>query len=75
MAETPEAAGARGLGRVVRARRRPYTFLLNGELVERARREVDEGDVVRSIEAALSAAIDYERWLRELRQGQRDVLS
>lgn len=64
-----------GPRRAAEARRRAYTFLLNHELVERARKEVAERDVVRSIEAALTAAIDYQRWLREVRSGHRDVLS
>ena len=55
--------------------RRPYTFVLDETLVERARREVAENDVVRSIEAALAAAIDYQMWVREVSSGQRDVLS
>jgi hypothetical protein len=55
--------------------RRPYTFLLDATLVERARREVGETDVVRSIEAALAAAIDYQLWVREVAAGERDVLS
>lgn len=55
--------------------RRAYTFLLDPSLVERARREVGENDVVRSIEAALAAAIDYHMWVREVAAGQRDVLS
>lgn len=54
--------------------RRPYTFVLDHELVERARREVSEGEVVRSIEAALAAAIDYQMWVREVSAGERDVL-
>ena len=37
--------------------------------------ELGELDVVRSIEAALAAAIDYRSWIREVRAGQRDVLS
>jgi hypothetical protein len=52
--------------------RGPYTFYLDGALVERARREVGEGDVVRSIEAALAAAVDYQLWIREVSAGQRD---
>ena len=55
--------------------RRAYTFRLDPELVERARREVGESDVVRSIEAALAAAIDYHMWVREVAAGRRDVLS
>jgi len=46
--------------------RRPYTFLLDPVLVEQARQEVGELDVVRSIEAALVAAIDYQVWVREV---------
>ena len=55
--------------------RRAYTFRLDPELVERARREVGEPDVVRSIEAALAAAIDSHMWVREVAAGRRDVLS
>ncbi|HSH45268.1 MAG TPA: hypothetical protein VK966_05405 [Longimicrobiales bacterium] len=55
--------------------RMPYTFVLDPELVERARQEVGESDVVRSIEAALAAAIDYRCWVREVREGKRDALS
>lgn len=54
--------------------RRPHTFVLDRTLVERARREVGEGDVVRSIEAALAAAIDYRCWVTEVREGRRSVL-
>ena len=54
--------------------RRPHTFILDQTLVERARREVGETDMVRSIEAALAAAIDYRSWVREVREGRRDVL-
>ncbi len=70
-----------GASRVVRSRpgrgvdRRPFTFLLDPELVERARREVGERDMVRSIEAALTAAIDYQLWVREVARGERDALS
>jgi hypothetical protein len=52
-----------------------YTFNLDADLVERARREVGEPDVVRSIEAALAAALDYQLWMREVRAGRRDVLA
>lgn len=55
--------------------RRPFTFVLDEQLVERARREVGEGDVVRSIEAALAAALDYQLWVREVTAGERSVLS
>lgn len=55
--------------------RRPFTFVLDEELVERARREVGEGDVVRSIEAALAAALDYQLWVREVSAGERSILS
>ena len=57
------------------ATRKPYSFFLDVDLVERARQEVGEPDVVRSIEAALAAAIDYKLWVREVSTGQRDVLS
>ena len=59
----------------VDAARRPFTFLLDETLVRRARTEVGESDVVRSIEAALAAAIDYQMWVREVTAGERDVLS
>jgi hypothetical protein len=55
--------------------RGPYTFYLDAALVDRARREVGEPDVVRSIEAALAAAVDYRMWVREVADGRRDVLS
>lgn len=57
------------------AERQPHTFVLDQDLVRRARREVGEMDVVRSIEAALAAAIDYNSWVREVREGRRDALS
>ena len=57
------------------AARKPYSFFLDADLVERAREEVGEPDVVRSIEAALAAAIDYKLWIREVTSGQRDVRS
>ncbi|MEJ2214992.1 MAG: hypothetical protein P8099_00115 [Gemmatimonadota bacterium] len=55
--------------------RQPHTFVLDVDLVERARREVGERDLVRSIEGALAAAIDYQLWVREVSAGQRDALS
>jgi hypothetical protein len=55
--------------------RRPYSFFLDPDLVERARQEVGESDVVRSIEAALAAAIDYKAWLHQMERGDRDVLA
>lgn len=58
----------------VAERRRPHTFVLDQTLVERARQEVGERDVVRSIEAALAAAIDYRCWVNEVREGRRTVL-
>ena len=54
--------------------RRPFTFVLDGDLVEKARSEVGESDVVRSIEAALAAALDYNMWVREVASGDRDAL-
>jgi hypothetical protein len=58
-----------------RIARQPHTFILDRELVEKARREVGEPDMVRSIEAALAAAIDYNCWVREVREGRRDAFS
>lgn len=55
--------------------RSPYTFHLDRTLVERARREVGEQDVIRSIEAALAAAVDYQAWVREVSEGRRDRLA
>lgn len=54
--------------------REPCTFVLDPVLVERVRREVGEPDVVRSIEAALAAALDYQLWVREVGSGRRDPL-
>jgi hypothetical protein len=72
MSEPHPAAAAR---RLREATRKPYSFFLDADLVERAREEVGEPDVVRSIEAALAAAIDYKVWVREVSAGRRDVLS
>jgi hypothetical protein len=55
--------------------KQPYTFYLDAGLVDRAREQIGEGDVVRSIEAALAAALDYQMWVREVAAGERDVLS
>ena len=49
--------------------RRPFTFVLDGQLVEKVRHEVGESDMVRSIEAALAAALDYNMWVREVANG------
>lgn len=49
--------------------RRPFTFILDGQLVEKVRTEVGESDMVRSIEAALAAALDYNMWVREVANG------
>jgi hypothetical protein len=54
--------------------RLPYSFYLDPDLDERARLEVGETDVIRSIEAALAAVIDYKAWQEQVRAG-RDVLS
>jgi len=70
-----ENGAVQGTRRMRETARRPYSFMLDGELVERARQEVGETDVIRSIEAALAAAIDYKVWVREIATGQRDVLS
>ena len=56
------------------AGRRAYTFYLDPVLVDRAREEVSEPDVVRSIEAALAAAIDYQLWIREVATTDRGPL-
>ena len=53
--------------------RRPFTFVLDGDLVEKARHEVGESDMVRSIEAALAAALDYNMWVREVANGADPV--
>ena len=55
------------------AGRRPFTFILDQDLVEKARHEVGETDVVRSIEAALVAALDYNLWVREVAGGERSA--
>ncbi len=68
---TPDHYGRRRLPSV----RGPYTFHLDTALVERARREVGEGNVIRSIEAALAAAVDYQLWIREISSGHRDPTS
>jgi len=52
------------------AGRRPFTFILDRDLVEKARTQVGETDVVRSIEAALVAALDYNLWVREVASGK-----
>ena len=58
-----------------RVQRRAYTFYLDPSLVARARTEIEERDVVRSIEAALAAALDYQLWVREVAEGQREELN
>ena len=58
-----------------RIERRAYTFHLDPALVARARTEIEEGDVVRSIEAALAAALDYQLWVREVAAGERATLN
>jgi len=63
-----------GSRRLKEANRRPYSFVLDALLVERARQEVGETDVIRSIEAALAAAIDYKIWQHEVANGSRDLL-
>jgi hypothetical protein len=69
-------SGANGKTRKLKeSPRRPYRFFLDADLVERARREVGELDVIRSIEAALAAAIDYKVWQQQVSAGGRDVLS
>lgn len=58
-----------------RIARQAFTFYLDPALVDRVRTEIGEGDVIRSIEAALAAALDYHLWVREVAAGDRDVLS
>jgi len=58
-----------------RIARQAFTFYLDPVLVDRVRTEIGEGDVIRSIEAALAAALDYHLWVREVAAGDRDVLS
>ncbi len=73
--DTPSGRGSGRGRRRPGPDRRPFTFVLDPDLVERARREVGEHDVVRNIEAALAAAIDYHLWVREVSRGSRDVMS
>ena len=61
-------------GSRARHNRIAFTFYLDPKLVDRARSEVSEPDVVRSIEAALAAAIDYQMWVREVARGDRDLM-
>jgi hypothetical protein len=58
-----------------RVDRQAYTFYLDPALVARARTEIEEPDVVRSIEAALAAALDYQMWVREVSAGRREQLN
>ena len=58
----------------VKRNRMAFTFYLDPKLVDRARTEVSEPDMVRSIEAALAAAIDYQLWVKEVARGERDLL-
>jgi hypothetical protein len=64
-----DVRGTRG-----RYNRTAFTFYLDPKLVDRARTEVSEPDVIRSIEAALAAAIDYQLWVKEVARGERDLL-
>ncbi|HEX6309070.1 MAG TPA: hypothetical protein VFZ69_12825 [Longimicrobiales bacterium] len=65
-----------GTGTRARTRvRQAYTFYLDPALVARARREIEESDMVRSIEAALAAALDYQLWVREVAAGRREELN
>lgn len=59
----------------IHVERRAYTFHLDPALVNRVRTEIGEGDVVRSIEAALAAALDYQMWVREVASGRREELN
>jgi hypothetical protein len=73
--QTKGGAEMQNTEKLAGARRAEFTFRLDPELVERARVEVGEQDVVRSIEAALAAAIDYQLWVREVVSGRRGVLT
>jgi hypothetical protein len=75
MPRSSRHGGAGSTSCAIPASRKAYTFVLDTRLVEQARREVGERDVVRSIEAALAAAIDYQHWVREVNAGERDALS
>jgi hypothetical protein len=59
----------------LRVQRQACTFYLDTDLVDRVRTEIGESDVVRSIEAALAAALDYQIWVREVAAGRREVLN
>src|SRR5690606_39423838 len=69
----PRSAGS-ARERMPSRERRPYTFVLDAGLVERARREVGELDVVRSIEAALAAAIRSAEHTAGLQSREKRVL-
>lgn len=59
-------------GRAPHGRRRvPVTFRLEERLVTCARAEVGEPELVRCLEAALVAAVDYRRWMREVAAGRQ----
>lgn len=58
-----------------RVEREAYTFHLDPTLVARVRTEIGENDLVRSIEAALAAALDYQLWVREVAAGRREELN
>ena len=58
-----------------RIEREAYTFHLDPMLVARVRTEIGEGDLVRSMEPALAAALDYQLWVREVAAGQREELN
>jgi hypothetical protein len=59
----------------LRVQRQACTFHLDANLVSRVRSEIGEGDLVRSIEAALAAALDYQIWVREVAAGRRQALN
>ena len=73
MCTGPPAIIGRMNRKLKEAARRPYSFFLDPELVERAREEVGEPDVIRSIEAALAAAIDYKVWQQQVSAGRSVV--
>lgn len=69
-----DTARAAPRGRIRPTHRRvPMTFHLDERLVQRARKEVGEPELIRSIEAALVAAVDYRQWMREVAAGRRQA--
>lgn len=51
-------------------KRTAVMFYLNPEIVKKAREVASETDIVRSLEAALAACVDYHLWVREVARGE-----